>query len=199
MHNDVPTCRTDGSAPTAARFAAYKRCHATVTRPVSELRTARAASVHRVSPAATRCDEPVHETLTDAGTGALALVPAWAGASTLPAAVTSARNGSRGACVGNAATGSDNAGACLTARAGAGAGLVTTTGRSAVSVPIARAIGWRAISTTPVANTIPTVHALGSCRVPTVRRRPSGFAGRACGRAHGWARTEAVWTAAVTT
>src|SRR3954466_3523212 len=114
MHSDVPTCSTDGSDPTAARLAAYRRCHATVTRPVSWLRTARAASVQSVSPAATRCDVPVQDTVAGAGTGVGTDVVGWpsTGASTLPPVATRARNGSRGACVATAATtGAANAGA----------------------------------------------------------------------------------------
>src|SRR3954465_10616621 len=106
MHSDVPTCRTDGSDPTAAGLAAYKRCHATVTRPVSRLRTARAASVQSVSPADTRCDVPVHDAVAgiDARAGTDVVGGPSTGASTLSPAATSARNGSRGAWVATAIT-----------------------------------------------------------------------------------------------
>src|SRR5947209_2965199 len=114
-------------------------------RPVAELPTTRAASVHKVSPAATRCDVPVHEAGVVAGVAVGGVALTSAGASTFPPVVTSARNGSRGAWVGAAAIGAANVGAWTTG-CDRGAAEAVTTGGDDTSVPSARAIGWRAIT-----------------------------------------------------
>ena len=98
--------------------------------------------------------------------------------------------------MGAAAIGAANVGAWTTG-CDRGAAEAVTTGGDDTSVPSARAIGWRAITSTLVVSRMQTVHALGSFSVPATRLNPVDRAGVA-GRAHGCAQGRAAGTAVVT-